>query len=241
MNKYWIPALSLLLLAGCGIPAPRHSIPVVDAHGRPLQGSQQPASSQTSAQTITPAPAEPVSPVQVIAQPTGTGLSVQSSTPQPGSWPTAPETGGAQQPVGVYPMSNGSSMQNSLPGSTSLPAQVSMTASNAFQSRNATVQSLLDLASNQQSSGNITGAMSNLERARLLVPNDPVTLYRLGELHLSQGNPQQAEQMALNALNNAGSNQALTASLWELVARCRDQLGNAAGAAEARQKARVIQ
>ncbi len=278
MNKYWIPAFSLLLLAGCGIPAPRHSIPVVDAQGRPLYGSQQGAfrpQAQAPARAPAATPQPQPSPVQVIAQPSGSGLSVYSGSPVQPPQEAAPWGTGSSAPVGIYPSpAQGMPTAPAMPASTGMPttpggslvpypiihqegvatapatsasapvvapASAPAMAASSLRSSNSSVQSLLQLASGQQASGQSDLAMANLERARLIAPNDPVVLYRLGEMNLARGNAQQAEQMGLNGINNAGSDGSLKAGLWDLVARARDQLGNRSGAEQARQNARVIQ
>jgi len=72
-----------------------------------------------------------------------------------------------------------------------------------------------------------------------IAPREPQVFYRLAQVRLAQGDAAQAEQMAQRGLSYAAGRPTLQAGLWELIARAREQQGNAAGAAEARQKARV--
>jgi predicted Zn-dependent protease len=64
-------------------------------------------------------------------------------------------------------------------------------------------------------------------------------LYRLAEVRLAQGDAAQAEQLARRGLTYANGRPALQASLWELIAQSRERQGDAAGAATARQRAKV--
>jgi tetratricopeptide (TPR) repeat protein len=101
------------------------------------------------------------------------------------------------------------------------------------------VLALLTSARQMQNSGDLNGAASSLERAQRIAPREPQVLYRLADLRLAQGDPAQAEQLARRALSYATGRPALQASLWELIAKAREQQGDPAGAAQARQRARV--
>ena len=56
---------------------------------------------------------------------------------------------------------------------------------------------------------------------------------------MAQGDAAQAEQFARRGLTFAGGRTDLQASLWGLIAQAREKQGDAAGAASARQKAKV--
>ena len=101
------------------------------------------------------------------------------------------------------------------------------------------VLALLTSASQQQGGGDLNGAAASLERAQRIAPREPQVLYKLAQVRLAQGDAAQAEQVALRGLSLANGRPTMQASLWDLIAKCRDQQGNAAGAAEARQKAKV--
>jgi hypothetical protein len=97
------------------------------------------------------------------------------------------------------------------------------------------VLALLTTAQKQQSSGDLNGASSSLERAQRVAPREPQVLYRLAQVRLAQGDAAQAEQLARRGLTYAS----LQASLWNLIAQSREKQGDASGAALARQKAKV--
>lgn len=130
-----------------------------------------------------------------------------------------------------------------------LPAVESDTASSAVLARQgnaaavqqieAPVLALLSAAQNQQNGGDMEGAMASLERAQRIAPREPQVLYRMAELRLAQGDAQQAEQLAQQGLSLASGRPALQAGLWDLIAEAREKRGDSAGAAQARQKARV--
>ncbi|MBF3090866.1 tetratricopeptide repeat protein, partial [Pseudomonas aeruginosa] len=62
---------------------------------------------------------------------------------------------------------------------------------------------------------------------------------RLAQVRLAQGDAAQAEQVARRGLSYANGRPALQAGLWELIAQAREKQGDSAGAALARQKAKV--
>lgn len=76
----------------------------------------------------------------------------------------------------------------------------------------AAVDSLLSLAEQQESNGNLQGATRTLERAIRISPRNPEIYLRLAELNYRQGKNAQAESFAEKALslnpNNALSEQA---------------------------------
>ncbi|PKM04538.1 MAG: hypothetical protein CVV16_04550 [Gammaproteobacteria bacterium HGW-Gammaproteobacteria-6] len=101
------------------------------------------------------------------------------------------------------------------------------------------VLALLTTAREQEGRGDLGGASSSLERAMRIAPREPQVFYRLAQVRLAQGDAAQAEQMAQRGLSFAAGRATLQAGLWELIAQAREQQGNQAGAAEARQRARV--
>src|SRR5690606_30711302 len=101
------------------------------------------------------------------------------------------------------------------------------------------VLALLTTAQQQQGGGDLNGAASSLERAQRIAPREPQVLYRLAEVRLAQGDAAQADEFARRGLSYANGRPALQASLWELIAQARERQGDAAGAAQARQNARV--
>jgi len=101
------------------------------------------------------------------------------------------------------------------------------------------VLALLSTAQQQQAGGDLNGASSSLERAQRVAPREPQVLYRLAQVRMAQGDAAQAEQFARRGLTLAAGRPALQASLWGLIAQAREKQGDAAGAAVARQKAKV--
>jgi predicted Zn-dependent protease len=101
------------------------------------------------------------------------------------------------------------------------------------------VLALLTTAQQQQGSGDLNSAASSLERAQRIAPREPQVLYRLAEVRLAQGDAAQAEQFARRGLSYASGRPALQASLWNLIAQARERQGDPAGAAQARERARV--
>ncbi len=72
-----------------------------------------------------------------------------------------------------------------------------------------------------------------------IAPREPQVLYRLAQVRLAQGDAAQAEQVARRGLSYANGRPTLQAGLWELIAQAREKQGDSAGAALARQKAKV--
>lgn len=108
------------------------------------------------------------------------------------------------------------------------------------QAVTAPVQSLLTTAQQQRAQGDLNGAASSLERALRIAPQEPQVLYRLSEIRLMQGDAAQSEQLAQRGLTYSANRPALQAGLWDLIAEAREKQGDAAGAADARQKSRAF-
>lgn len=229
MSKWILPVLTAsLVLAGCS-SVPRGSIPVVDS-GTPISGSQ--AASQGTYGAQTP---------QVQAMPEDSGVVVMvpgggSSTPIQ-SFPsgnTPLDVGGSTQPWSSAPPvsqsgGSGASTPSGIPsGGLAMDEQL-----------DGPVLALLTTAQQQQGGGDLNGAASSLERAQRIAPREPQVLYRLAEVRLAQGDAAQAEQFARRGLSYANGRPALQASLWDLIAQAREGQGDAAGAAQAREQARV--
>lgn len=249
MNKGWIPAVTVaLMLGGCATPQ-RNAIPVVDSGGpmseqeegaggyrAPVQAAQpryEPqdagvvvmvpgAASGSSAQAM-PAPSAPIS------------GSVTSGPITPGPLVTGPAAGvsapAASPSYGsTYSVPSAPSMPSGIPSSGGLAADEQL---------DGPVLALLTTAQQQQGGGDLNGAASSLERAQRIAPREPQVLYRLAEVRLAQGDAAQAEQLARRGLSLSNGRPSLQAGLWELVAKSRERQGDPAGAAQARQRARV--
>lgn len=113
-------------------------------------------------------------------------------------------------------------------------------ASYAQQPLPASVQALITSAEQSAQRGDFNNAATQLERAQRIAPAEPIILHRLSEIYLAQGEPATAEQMAQRGLSLSNNKPALQASFWELIARSRDERNDSVGAAQARDRAKVL-
>nr|WP_189664514.1 hypothetical protein [Pseudomonas marvdashtae] len=232
-----IPAVTAVaLLSGCST-VQRGSIPVVDS-GTAVSNSERVSANGGFRQTTVKRPM----PGQVQAIPQGdTGVVVMvpgggATTSAPIS--SAPITPGpiTPGPVETSPIDQGSYNMPSTP--SSIPSASSGGLS-ADEQLDGPVLALLTTAQQQQAGGDLNGASSSLERAQRVAPREPQVLYRLAQVRMAQGDAPQAEQLARRGLTFSSGRPALQASLWELIAQAREKQGDSAGAALARQKAKV--
>lgn len=266
MNRQWLLLLAgLALLQGCA-STDREAIPVVDASrpvseasgrqpsytGYPATPPQQPAKAPTqdsgvvvmvpqgnnaplqiSSAPITALPTAPAPLAPLSNLPPATPLGVwnapaqgtaQGTTNTP---PPAPSTGFSGAPVAAAPNTPPSPLRNSA-GALAADEQL-----------DGPVLALLTTAQQQQGGGDLNGAAASLERAQRIAPREPQVLYRLAQIRLNQGDAAQAEQLSRRALSYAAGRPALQAGLWDLIAQARDKQGDPAGAAQARQRAKV--
>jgi hypothetical protein len=237
VNKWLIPAVTAVaLLSGCST-VQRGSIPVVDS-GTAVSNSERVSANGGFRQTTVKRPVQG----QVQAIPQGdTGVVVMvpgggATTSAPIS--TTPITPGpiTPGPVETAPINQGSYSMPASPGS--IPSAGSGGLS-ADEQLDGPVLALLTTAQQQQASGDLNGASSSLERAQRVAPREPQVLYRLAQVRMAQGDAPQAEQLARRGLTFTSGRPALQASLWELIAQAREKQGDSAGAALARQKAKV--
>ncbi|MFK3800262.1 MULTISPECIES: tetratricopeptide repeat protein [unclassified Pseudomonas] len=247
MNKWWIPALTALaLLNGCATQT-RSNIPVVDSGSRvsnservsanrnntyraPVQQNQAPqALDQDSGVTVMVPGGAGAAPISTFVPPTSAPISTSPVGASSGS--QAPINNTYTPPAAT---TNTYTMPSSAP--TGIPSASSGGLS-ADEQLDGPVLALLTTAQQQQSSGDLNGASSSLERAQRVAPREPQVLYRLAQVRLAQGDAPQAEQLARRALTLSNGRADLQASLWGLIAQAREKQGDAAGAALARQKA----
>lgn len=243
MNKQWMIVLAaVVLLPGCAT-VKRGAIPVVDS-GAPVSeelsvSARQPTRmANPPAAAVQPGPADSgvmvmvpqqnAEPLQTYAAPDVPFSS--SSMPAPsdsGQWSPPPQSQPAPAPTPALRPSAPSGIP-SASGTLSADEQL-----------DGPVLALLTTAQQQQGGGDLNGAASSLERAQRIAPREPQVLYRLAQVRLAQGDAVQAEQLSRRGLSYAGDRPALQASLWELIAQARERQGNAAGAAQARERAKV--
>lgn len=239
MTRWWIPALAATaLLAGCST-AQRGAIPVVEA-GAPISEEQESggAAGYSSPATQPRALPEDAGVVVMVPGATGGGAPIQSFPASGAPISTGPISVG---PLSSAPMTSGGAPMQS--GGASMPVTPSGIPTGgglaADEQLDGPVLALLTTAQQQQSGGDLNGASSSLERAQRIAPREPQVLYRLAEVRLAQGDAAQAEQFARRGLSYASGRPALQASLWDLIAQARERQGDPAGAAQARERARI--
>jgi len=242
VNKWLIPAVTAVaLLSGCST-VQRGSIPVVDS-GTAVSNSERISANGGFRQTTVKRPVQnqaqaiPQGDSGVVVMVPGGGAATSapiSSTPiTPGPITPGPITPG---PIETSPIDQGS---YSMPSTPSSIPPASSGGLSADEQLDGPVLALLTTAQQQQAGGDLNGASSSLERAQRVAPREPQVLYRLAQVRMAQGDAPQAEQLARRGLTFTSGRPALQASLWELIAQAREKQGDSAGAALARQKAKV--
>ncbi|OQK18028.1 hypothetical protein AU255_09285 [Methyloprofundus sedimenti] len=99
------------------------------------------------------------------------------------------------------------------------------------------VIALLSEADSSYKQGNLNESVATIERALRIEPRNALLLYKLATLRLQQGQPDMAENLAKKSELLAEGNAQLKRQNWLLIAEARKQLGNMAGAEQARKKA----
>ncbi len=150
-------------------------------------------------------------------------------TPPPGSSEPRYEPAPQPQPeVRSTPLSTPDIQEQALP--TDRPVESSEPATSPA------VLALVQQANQRRQSGDLAGAQSTLERAVQIEPGNARLWLDLAQLRMAQNQPEQAEQLALRAVEHAQDNQTLSAA-WQLVAKARRAQGDEAGAREAEERA----
>lgn len=99
---------------------------------------------------------------------------------------------------------------------------------------------LLETAREQAAAGHDEQAAASLERALRIEPRNPWLWHRLGVLRLQQARFQEAIDLAGKSNSYAAGNTRVQAGNWELIARARMELGDTAGAQQARARAQEL-
>ncbi|ANF88312.1 Tetratricopeptide repeat protein [Pseudomonas antarctica] len=242
MNKWLIPAITALaVLSGCS-SVQRGSIPVVDS-STTVSNSDRISATGGFRQTVVKRPAQATP--QAIPQDSGVvvmvpGAGAATSAPISAEpWTPGPSTSGPidATPIQTAPVNQGSYTMPSTP--SGIPSRSSAGGLSADEQLDGPVLALLTTAQQQQAGGDLNGASSSLERAQRVAPREPQVLYRLAQVRMAQGDAPQAEQFARRGLTMANGRPDLQANLWALIGDARAAQGDAAGAAQARQKAKV--
>lgn len=243
MNKWLIPAITTLaLLSGCS-SVQRGSIPVVDS-GTAVSNNDRISANGGFRQTVTTRPnpattqAVPQDSGVVVMVPGGGGGATTSAPISSAPWTPGPITPGPSNsaPIDTAPINQGTYNMPSTP--SGIPS-ANAGGLSADEQLDGPVLALLTTAQQQQAGGDLNGASSSLERAQRVAPREPQVLYRLAQVRMAQGDAPQAEQFARRGLTMANGRPDLQASLWALIGDARAAQGDAAGAAQARQKAKV--
>ncbi len=256
MNKWLFPAVTaLVVLQGCS-SVQRGNIPVVDSSTRVSNSERMTANRSaagmnngtTQAQSlpedsgVTVMIPQGAGATGIQTFPAGNGVAPISTAPiSTGPATSAPMTTNPN-PIADEPFDIAS--MTSTPAATSAPTGIPRSGAasgglSADEQLDGPVLALLTTAQSQQGSGDFNGAASSLERAQRIAPREPQVLFRLAQVRLSQGDAPQAEQLARRALTYANGRPNLQAELWNTIAQAREKQGDSAGAALARQKARV--
>ncbi|WP_455911831.1 tetratricopeptide repeat protein [Pseudomonas putida] len=242
MNKWLIPAITALaVLSGCS-SVQRGSIPVVDS-STTVSNNDRISANGGFRQTVVKRPAQATP--QAMPQDSGVVVMVPgggAATSAPISaepWTPGPSTSGPvdSTPIQAAPVNQGTYNMPSTP--SGIPSSSNAGGLSADEQLDGPVLSLLTTAQQQQAGGDLNGASSSLERAQRVAPREPQVLYRLAQVRMAQGDAPQAEQFARRGLSLANGRPDLQANLWALIGDARAAQGDAAGAAQARQKAKV--
>jgi len=95
-------------------------------------------------------------------------------------------------------------------------------------------------ARSDSAAGRLANAAATLERALRIEPRNPRLWQELARVRLKQGEYGQAESVAARSNSWAGSDNALRAENWRLIAQSRDSRGDADGARTALETAERI-
>ena len=242
MNKWLFPAITALaLLSGCS-SVQRGSIPVVDS-STAVSNNDRISANGGFRQTVTNRPAQ--AKAQAVPQDSGVvvmvpgGAAATSAPISAEPWTPGPSSSGPidSTPIQTAPINQGTYTMPSTP--SGIPSSSNAGGLSADEQLDGPVLALLTTAQQQQAGGDLNGASSSLERAQRVAPREPQVLYRLAQVRMAQGDAPQAEQFARRGLTLANGRPDLQANLWALIGDARAAQGDAAGAAQARQKGKV--
>ena len=108
------------------------------------------------------------------------------------------------------------------------------------QSENVAIAGLMQSARSDSAAGRLPTAAATLERALRIEPRNPRLWQELARVRLKQGEYAQAESVAARSNGWAGSDNALRAENWRLIAQAREARGDSQGAKTALETAEKI-
>ncbi len=126
-----------------------------------------------------------------------------------------------------------------IPATVHVPDEVEMPVPSPAPAGSAVI-ALLEQADTYHRSGDISNEAATIERALRIDPNNGHLWNRLAAVRLDQGQPRQAEQLALKSNALSGGDRRLRAQNWRLVAKARWAMNDSAGARAAENKARDL-
>ena len=103
------------------------------------------------------------------------------------------------------------------------------------------VVALLDDADRNTAAGQRERAIASLERALRIEPKNPLPWHKLSRLRLEEKNWKQALALAKKSNVLATGNKVLQAENWKIIAQASAALGDASGAAKAREMVRQLE
>lgn len=122
------------------------------------------------------------------------------------------------------------------------PAPVAKSAVNdAPTTANPAVVALLNRANRESNAGRQGASAASLERAIKIEPGNAWLWHRLAQTRLKQNKPGEAASIAARSNSLAGSNDALRARNWRLIASVHDLRGESVAAQAARNKAERLE
>jgi len=104
---------------------------------------------------------------------------------------------------------------------------------------NRAVRNLMQRAEAQRKAGEYAAAQASIERALRIEPENPDLWNRLAHLYLLQQSFARAEQFASKSNSLLQGDDGLAADNWSVIAQARRAQGDAAGAREASERARL--
>lgn len=108
------------------------------------------------------------------------------------------------------------------------------------RSENVAVAGLMESARADAAAGKLSTAAASIERALRIEPRNPRLWQELARVRLQQGQFVQVENVAARSNSFAGSDNALRAENWRLIAQAREARGDADGARAARDSAEKL-
>ncbi len=151
---------------------------------------------------------------------------------------TAPQQSASPSPPPPAPVETAPALPApAVPGPTVPAPSAAPPAAAAGPGQNPAVTRLMASAQEDIAASRLGSAEATLERALRISPRDARLWQQLARIRLRQGQYGQAASLAARSNTWAGSDDALRAENWKLIAQARDALGDAAGARAAEQNA----